>query len=306
MSRKSPSSGTDTAQGLLSWTGGSEDTQAGWDLYLEVWGRDQTNSFHRMLGWGLVNQRICVVACSTAQGHSSWLLALIPTPISVSEAEAVLKPHEKKHLVPSAATLVFLQMGPAKANTVPQSQALSGYRHRGCAHRGEMLGCATCSKGATGSPSSILGADPARPPAHPIPLLCLRYPGFASGCLSLCPCHCHRVVQITFSFIPCDTGCGHNKTHLIREMLRIAGRGNGSPHLVSARSGRWHMLAVALSAGGSDREGSSCVLGVQTGSSSLSDHTGAKGLRLPACNHPPNSTDGNISASPLSESWQTH
>lgn len=46
-----------------------------------------------------------------------------------------------------------------------------------------------------------------------------------------------------------------------------------------------------------DGEGGSCVLGVQTRSSSLSHRAGAKGLTLPACKHPPNSTDG--SSAPL-------
>lgn len=61
--------------GRLPWTEGAEDAQAGWDLNVEVWGRDQTNSFHRTLG----QAGICAVASgptSAAQGHPSWLLAL--------------------------------------------------------------------------------------------------------------------------------------------------------------------------------------------------------------------------------------
>lgn len=56
-------------------------------------------------------------------------------------------------------------------------------------------------------------------------------------------------VWITLSFIPSDTGCGHNKTHLITEMLRVAGRGNGSLHLGSARSAAergWRRQLVCL------------------------------------------------------------
>lgn len=54
-------------------------------------------------------------------------------------------------------------------------------------------------------------------------------------------------VWITFSFIPSDTGCGHNKTHLITEMLRVAGRGNGSLHLGSARSAALEEEAARVS-----------------------------------------------------------
>lgn len=85
--------------------------------------------------------------------------------------------------------------------------------------------------------------------------LLIRYRSSACATLALLAAACPRVlvtavepVQIAFSFIPSDTGCGHNKTHLIKETLRIAGRGNGSPHLVSARLGQQHTLAVGPSA----------------------------------------------------------
>lgn len=105
-----------------------------------------------------------------------------------------------------------------------------------------------------GSPSSSLGADPTRPPCA---ALLLRYHFSACTSPALLAAACPHVlvtarepVQITFSFIPSDTGCGHNKTHLIKETLRIAGRGNGSPQLVSASSGQRHVLAVAPSTAG--------------------------------------------------------
>ena len=135
----------------------------------------------------------CQQSCSAVQGHPSWLLALFATLISVSEAEAVLELHEKKCPAPSVATPGFLQMCPAKANTLLQSETTSGYRHCVCAHRGEMLGCATCGAGQQDPPAPPwVQIQPVPPccPAPPIPFL--RYPGFASGCLSSCPCHCHR------------------------------------------------------------------------------------------------------------------
>lgn len=89
----------------------------------------------------------------------------------------------------------------------------------------------------TGTPSPSLGVDPACPPVLP-------NPSHITSPLSLL-CLCWRLfvlvtatdpVGITLSFIPSDTGCGHNKTHLITETLRAAGRRNGSLHLGSARS----------------------------------------------------------------------
>lgn len=80
-------------------------------------------------------------------------------------------------------------------------------------------------------------------------------------------------VGIIFSFLLSDTGCGHNKT------LGTAGRGAGSPHVGSARSGQWHVLTAAQSCAG---EGSSCVPNVQTHFGSPGDRAGAEELTLPA------------------------
>lgn len=88
-----------------------------------------------------------------------------------------------------------------------------------------------------GTPSPSLGLDPACPPVLPhssltisplvLPWLCWRLFVLVTAI---------DPIWITLSFIPSDTGCVHNKTHLITEMLRVAGRGNGSLHLGSARS----------------------------------------------------------------------
>lgn len=97
-------------------------------------------------------------------------------------------------------------------------------------------------------------------------------------------------IWITWSFIPSDTGCGHNKTHLITEMLRVAGKRNGSLHLGSARSAAEQGWRRQLACLGCSR------------AAPAAGGVGAKGLTLPAFS---NGTDGSRSLS-ISESWQTN
>lgn len=143
--------------------------------------------------------------------------------------------------------------------------------------------------------------------------LLVRYRFSACATLALLAAACPRVlvaavepVQIAFSFIPSDTGCGHNKTHLIKETLRIAGRGNGSPHLVSARLGQQHTLAVGPSTVEPRWRRQLMRLGranalQQPQRSRRSQRVNTAGVQTSSKQH-----RWEQRASPLSESWQTN
>lgn len=79
---------------------GAEDAQAGWDLYVEMRGRNQTSSFHRMLG------HLCV--CQRSSRPSLLAPSSLPSLISISEAGLNL-PEQK---CPCWATLVFPELCP--------------------------------------------------------------------------------------------------------------------------------------------------------------------------------------------------
>ena len=134
----------------------------------------------------------CLQSYSAARGHPSWFLALFAALISVSEAGAALELREQKRRVPSVATPVFPQMHPAKANCSPRPRAGADIA---CVHtevRRWDVWCGVQGNRIPPAPPWVqIQPSPPRCAAHPIPFLCPRYPGFASGCLSPCPCHCH-------------------------------------------------------------------------------------------------------------------
>lgn len=137
----------------------------------------------------------------------------------------------------------------------------------------------------------------------PAPPRLSHFPACAALALLAAACPCVLVtatepIQITSSFIPSDTGCGHNRTHLVKETLRVAGRGNGSPHLVSARVGSTRSPRPRAPRS-HDGDGSSCVLGVQT--RSRSQRVNAAGVQTFSKQH-----RWELRAAPLSESWQTN
>lgn len=124
-------------------------------------------------------------------------------------------------------------------------------------------------------------------PAPPSAALLFQYHLSTALLVALCP---HALVtatvpmQITSSLIPPDTGCSHSKTHLVKETLRVDGRGDGPPNCCTP---------AAQSCDGEGKHHAPI------------DCTGTEELTLPARQHPPNSTDGSR-APPLPECWQTN
>lgn len=165
-----------------------------------------------------------------------------------------------------------------------QPQTTSGYQQCVCVHGGETWG--VCR---------IVG--PSAPPwvqTQPLPpgaALLFQYHLSICATPALLVALCPRAlvtatvpVQITSSLIPPDTGCSHNKTHLVKERLRVAGRADGTPNCCTR---------AAQSSDGEDK----CHAPI--------DCPGTEELTLPARQHPLNSTDGS-KAPPLPECWQTN
>lgn len=149
-----------------------------------------------------------------------------------------------------------------------------------CVRTGEILRC-----GGTPSPSRLSDPSPCAAPLIPHHFSTHTAPALLAA---VCP----RVlvtaidpVRIAFCFIPSDTGCGHNKTHLIMEMLRVSWKGKWIPPsggLEEAARMFWGVQKPLQHLG---------VMGAAT-----------EGLTPPSSS---NGTDGSRSLS-ISESWQTN
>lgn len=165
------------------------------------------------------------------------LLAPRSLPALISVSEAGLELPEQK--CPCWATLVLPEMCPK--GTLLQPQATSG-----------SWNC-VCAQGRSWDVPCV-AQDNRNPQSVPCAAPLVPHHFSTHSALALLVAVCPHVlvtaiepVWISFSFIPSDTGCGHNKTHLITEMLRVAGRGNGSLHLGSARSAALEEEAARVS-----------------------------------------------------------
>lgn len=165
---------------------------------------------------------------------------------------------------------------------IAAAQTTNGYQHWVCVHGGETWG--VCST-----------VGPPAPPwaqTHPVPPgAALLFQHHLSICatpallVALCPrALVTATEQIASSLILPDTGCSHNETHLLKETLRVAVRGNGL------------LPPIPTAAQSCDGEGESHA---------PIDCTGTEELTLPARQHPPNSSDGST-APPLPECRQTN
>lgn len=185
---KASSAGTDTAQGCSPRPGGLKVLRKDGT---HIW-KCRTEAPQTPVAGCWVEQGICAVLAVLQRCPRPSLLAPCSLCCSdtTSEAEAVLELHEKKLPTSSVATPVLLQMGPARANTLLQSQTTSGFLP-GC--RSSLSPCATplvpCHLSVC-NPLALLGA------------VCPR--AFVAA---IAP------VGIIFSFLLSDTGCSHNKTH---------------------------------------------------------------------------------------------
>lgn len=127
----------------------------------------------------------CQQPCSAAQGHPSWLLALF------------LLWYLYQNLVWSYLSR-NAPVGPRWCSQSwhlaegPGQEQVMALR---CVCTGEIPGCAVCGTGQQEPPAPPwvhIQPVPLCCPTRPTPFLHPHCPGFAGGCLSSCPCRCHR------------------------------------------------------------------------------------------------------------------